>query len=150
MLTYLVLPIAIVGLASALSGSSWGAALVLVAAFFGRALDGHHVIPDSMVAETALLLIAFWGMTAYLAPFRTRQANHPHLPLIGSALGAGAGLLAFGGVAFAPLSVIGAMIFATVGLVADLPRIEARLVLLEPLRILSVMVAAYWLMFHLS
>lgn len=148
MFTYLILPIALAGLTAALSDISWGAALVLVAALFGRALDGHHIIPDSMVAETAALLTAFWGIGGYLRTRRALPLSLPYLPLLGAGVGALVGVMIFGGVAFAPLSILGAMLTSAVA--ASLRRPETRVFVLVPLRILSVMVAAYWLMFHLT
>lgn len=150
MLTYLVLPIALTGLIAALLGSPWGASLVLAAAFFGRALDGTGVVPDTIVAETALLLIAFWGITAYLSSSRAHEGRYPYFPFAGAVLGALVGVILLPGVDFALFSVLGAMVFATLAAASDLTRLQARLVLLEPLRVLTVMVAAFWLMFHLS
>lgn len=150
MLAYLVLPIAVLGLVAALTDGTWGAALVLAAAFIGRALDGHHAVPDALVGETVLLVIAYWGITAYLRPLRAHDMRLPYLPLLGAAVGALVGVLAAGGVMFALFSVAGAMLASTIAFVADLPRVEAKYVLLEPLRVMSVMVAGYYLMFHLS
>jgi len=150
MLSFLVLPIAVLGLVAALTDGTWGAALVLAAALIGRALDGHHVIPDSMVGETFLLVVAYWAISAYLRSYRAHDTRYPYLPLLGAALGALIGVVTVGGVMFALFSVLGGMLAATVGSLADLSRVEAKYVLLEPLRVMSVMVAGFYLMFHLS
>jgi len=149
-LAYLLLPIVLMGLVAALTGSPWGAMLVLGAAFLGRALNGQGAVPDAIVAECVLLLGAFWVITGYLGSYRSREVRHPFLAVIGAAAGGLAGAVILPGVDFALLAILGGMAGATIACTYDLTRFGARFLLLEPLRILTVMAAAFWLMFHLS